>query len=200
MSGTEGVSLVDAPRQLLDENEQRFLLDIARQTIIQYVTTGKILEPATDNPKFKQPCGAFVSLHEKSGALRGCIGYVEPIKPLLQTIIDMSVSCSTRDPRFYPVTQDEFPNLDLELSVLGPLELIENPACIKVGEHGLIVKKGAYSGLLLPQVATEFGWDRVQFLKETCRKAGLPSNAWKDPETKIFVFRAQVFGESLLKE
>ncbi|GAB4348372.1 MAG: AmmeMemoRadiSam system protein A [Candidatus Abyssubacteria bacterium] len=191
---------MDAPKPLLDDSEQQYLLNVARQTIIEYVTSGKQPEFTTDNPKLKQNCGAFVSLHEKSGALRGCIGYVEPIKPLIQTVSDMAVACSTRDPRFYPVTPDEFPNLDIELSVLSPLEQVTDPEQITVGEHGLMIKKGPYSGLLLPQVATEFGWDRTQFLKETCRKAGLSSNAWKDPDTRIHVFRAQVFGGSLVPD
>ncbi|UCD59185.1 MAG: AmmeMemoRadiSam system protein A [Candidatus Hydrogenedentota bacterium] len=183
---------------MLEEDEQQFVLDIARRTIIEYVTNGTTPEFTTDNPKLKKKRGAFVTLHEKSGALRGCIGYVEPIKPLVQTIIDMSIACSTRDPRFYPVTPDEFANLDLEISVLSPLEEIRDAGKVQVGEHGLMIKKGYSSGLLLPQVATEFGWDRDQFLEETCRKAGLENNAWKEPDAKLYIFSAQVFGGTLL--
>lgn len=189
---------MEAPEQLLEEAEQRFLLDVARKTIIKYVTEGKAPEFTTENPKLMEKRGAFVSLHEKNGALRGCIGYVEPIKPLLHTVADMAVSCSTRDPRFHPVTPDEFPNLDLELSVLSPLEELKDPQKVVVGEHGLMIKKAPYSGLLLPQVATDFGWDRQQFLSETCRKAGLPPDAWRESETTLYAFRAQVFGESLV--
>ncbi|RJP72662.1 MAG: AmmeMemoRadiSam system protein A [Candidatus Abyssobacteria bacterium SURF_17] len=189
---------MDAPLQLLDDSEQQFVLDVARKTIIEYVTNGQTPDFASANTKFSQKRGAFVTLHEKSGALRGCIGYVEPIKPLLQTITDMAIACATRDPRFEPVTPDEFPNLDLEVSVLTPLEQIRDIGKIQVGKHGLMIRKGYYSGLLLPQVAAEFGWDRAQFLRETSRKAGLPGDAWKESDAKLYIFSAQVFGGSLL--
>jgi len=189
---------MDAPQNLLDEHEKEFLLDVACKTIIEYVTNGTTPDFTSDNPKLDRKCGAFVTLHEKSGALRGCIGYVEPVKPLFQTIIEMAIACSTRDPRFHPVTSDEFPNLDLEISVLTPLEEVLNVEEIRIGEHGLMIKKAGSSGLLLPQVATEFGWDRHEFLRETCQKAGLEKNAWKEPDAKLFAFSAQVFGRSLL--
>ena len=188
---------MDAPEELLNEEEQDFLLDVARKTIIEHATTGKTPEFGTDNPRLNRKSGAFVTLHEKNGALRGCIGYIEPIKALLQTIVDMAVACSARDPRFHAVTPDEFPNLDLEVSVLTPLQEIDDIEKIRVGEHGLMIKKGHFSGLLLPQVATEYGWDRQQFLKETCRKAGLESDAWQKPDAKLLVFCAQIFGGSL---
>jgi AmmeMemoRadiSam system protein A len=189
---------MDTPSSLLDEGEQEFLLEVARATIMEYVTNGKIPRFETDDPKFEEKRGAFVTLHEKRGALRGCIGYAEPIKSLLETIVEMSIACSTRDPRFDCVTADELPSLDLEISVLTPLEEIRDVAGISVGQHGLMIKKGLFSGLLLPQVATEYRWDRRQFLKETCRKAGLDVDAWKEADVKIFVFSAQVFGRSLL--
>lgn len=189
---------MDAPQQLLDESEQQFVLDVGRKTIIEYVTNGQTPEFTSADPKLNQKRGAFVSLHEKGGALRGCIGYVEPIKPLLQTIVDMAIACATKDPRFDPVTPDEFPNLDLEVSVLSPLEHVRRVEEIQVGKHGLMIKKGYYSGLLLPQVAVEFGWDRAQFLRETSRKAGLSADAWKESDAKLYVFSAQVFGGSLL--
>jgi len=194
----EGGAQMSASQHLLDEHEKQFLLDVARKTIIGYVTNGATPDFTTDNPKFDRRCGAFVTLHEKSGALRGCIGYVEPIKPLLQTIIEMAIACSTRDPRFHPVTSDEFPNLNVEISVLTPLEEVRDIEEIRTGEHGLMIKKAGASGLLLPQVATEFGWDRHEFLQETCQKAGLEKNAWKEPDAKLFIFSAQVFGGSLL--
>jgi AmmeMemoRadiSam system protein A len=189
---------MDTPRTFLNEDEQNFLLETARKTILDYVTHGSVPEIPCVSAKLNEKCGAFVTLHEKNGALRGCIGYVEAIKPLVQTIIDMAVACSTRDPRFHPITPNEFPNLDLEISVLGPLEQVHDPERILVGVHGILVKKDYASGLLLPQVAVEFGWDRLRFLKETCRKAGLPADAWKQPESKLYVFSAQIFGASLL--
>jgi len=188
-----------APQYFLTEDEQRFLLQTARKTIFGYITQGKAPEFSCPNPKLNQKCGAFVTLHQKNGTLRGCIGYIEPIKPLVQTIVDMSIACSTRDPRFTPVTSDELPHLDLEISVLSPLEEINNPDRIVVGEHGLLVKKEYASGLLLPQVAVEFGWDRLRFLRETCRKAGLSADEWRQPDTRLFIFSAQIFGGSLVE-
>ena len=189
---------MDAPQNLLEEHEKQFLLDVARNTIIEYVTNHETPDFKSDNPKLDRKCGAFVTLHEKNGALRGCIGYVEPIKPLLQTIIEMAIACSARDPRFQPVTADEFHNLNLEISVLTPLEEVRDIEQIRIGEHGLMIKKAGSSGLLLPQVAAEFGWDRNEFLKETCQKAGLEKNAWKDPDAKLFAFSALIFGGSLV--
>ncbi len=189
---------MDAPDHLLTEEEQQFLLDTARQTIVTYVTCGTTPDIPCDQAKLNRKCGAFVTLHEKCGTLRGCIGYIEPIKPLVDTIIDMAIACSTRDPRFQPVTSSEFPNLDLEISVLSPLEEIGDPNKIVIGTHGLLIKKEYCSGLLLPQVATEFGWDRLRFLKETCRKAGLSPDSWKNPGARLFIFSAQIFGGSLI--
>ncbi len=189
---------MDTPGESLNKYEQEFLLDVARKTIIEHVQKGKAPDFKSDNPNFGRKCGAFVTLSEKSGALRGCIGYVEPIKPLLQTVVEMAIACSSRDPRFRPVAPDEFPKLNLEISVLTPIKEIFSAEKVCVGEHGLMIKKGSASGLLLPQVATEYGWDRRRFLGETCRKAGLEAGAWKEPEAQIFIFSAQVFGGTLL--
>ena len=189
---------MDAPGESLGKDEQEFLLDAARKTIIEHAQSGKAPDFTSENPGLNRKCGVFVTINEKSGALRGCIGYIEPIKPLLHAIIDMSVACSSRDPRFQPVTPDEFSNLDVQISVLAPLEEIHKADDVCVGEHGLLIKKGTASGLLLPQVASEYGWDRQRFLEETCRKAGLETGAWKEPDSKLFVFSAQVFGGSLL--
>jgi AmmeMemoRadiSam system protein A len=189
---------MDAPQELLTEEEQCFLLDVARMTVIEHVQSGRTPAFTADNPKLDRRRGAFVSLHEKSGTLRGCIGYIEPIKPLLQTIVEMAVACSCRDPRFHHVTPDELPNLDIEVSVLTPLRQVRCVDEICVGEHGLMIQSGCCSGLLLPQVPAEFGWDRQRFLRETCYKAGLHADAWKDPDAKLCTFRAQVFGGSLM--
>jgi AmmeMemoRadiSam system protein A len=105
----------------------------------------------------------------------------------------MAQAAAFRDPRFRPVEEEELPLLDLEISVLTPFEEIDDPEQIQVGLHGILIRKGYISGLLLPQVATERNWDRMTFLEEACRKAGLPRNAWKDPDTKIYVFSADVF-------
>ena len=189
---------MDAPREALDNDEREFLLDVARKTIIGHTENGVKPGFASDNPRLCLECGAFVTLREKGGALRGCIGHIEPTKPLLQTVIDMAVACSCRDPRFKPVNPDELSNLDIEISVLTPLEEIHEPDGVCVGLHGLMIKNGCASGLLLPQVATDFKWDRHRFLDETCRKAGLRAGAWKEADTRLFVFSAQIFGGRLM--
>ena len=136
--------------------------------------------------------GAFVTLHLR-GQLRGCIGLIEPIKPLLQTVQEMAVAAAFRDPRFPPLSSQEFPEVDIEISVLSPLQEIKTPEAIEVGKHGLYIVKRPYAGLLLPQVATQYHWNRETFLRETCRKAGLPSEAWKEPDTQIYIFSAEIF-------
>ena len=189
---------MDTPDEGLGKNEQDFLLDVARKTIIQHTERGTTPNIFSDKPRLDRKCGAFVTLHERGGALRGCIGYVEAVKPLLQTVIEMAVACSSRDPRFSPITPDELPNLDLEISIITPLEKIQQAERICVGRHGLMIKKGPRSGLLLPQVAAELGWNCHRFLEETCRKAGLERDAWKEVDAKLFIFSAQVFGGRLI--
>lgn len=141
-----------------------------------------------------EPMGVFVTLR-KNEELRGCIGYVEGYKPLYESIPEMSEAAATRDPRFDPVKEDEIEEISLEISLLSPLERIESPEQVEVGKHGIVIKKGANKGLLLPQVATENNWDSKTFLEHTCLKANLLSGSWKDEETEIYVFSAEVFGE-----
>jgi AmmeMemoRadiSam system protein A len=186
------------PERALDKQEQAFLLDIARKTILEHVESGKRPSFASDNPNFTRISGAFVTLRKKSGPLRGCIGHVESLKPLLQTVADMALASSSCDPRFKPVIAEELAKLDLEISVLTPLKEIERIEQVVVGRDGLLIRKSSTSGLLLPQVAAEQGWGRDRFVEETCRKAGLPKTAWREPEARLFIFSAQVFGESLL--
>ena len=176
----------------LSEEEKEELHRIAR-TVIEKKTRGEPL-PAfeAETEKLGEERGAFVSLY-KRGMLRGCIGSLQPSAPLLKTIEDMAQAAAFRDPRFRPVTEDELPHLDLEISVLTPLQEIDDPEEVQVGLHGIMIRKGRQSGLLLPQVATERNWDRTTFLEETCRKAGLPKTAWRDEDTKIYVFSADVF-------
>lgn len=192
---------------LLTKEEQESLLKIARQTIEQYISKGKILEfSPPESPdsgeegsirlteRLKEKRGVFVTLHKK-GELRGCIGYVEPIKPLYLATRDMAISAATEDPRFPPVTIEELPMIDIEITVLSPLERITDPRLIEVGKHGLVIRKGFHSGLLLPQVPIEQGWTREEFLTGVCWKAGLPPDAWKEPDAELYVFTGQVFGE-----
>jgi AmmeMemoRadiSam system protein A len=125
--------------------------------------------------------------------LRGCIGSFDTGQPLYKTVQEMAEAAAFRDPRFRPVREDELPYIELEISVLTPLSQITEPEQIEVGLHGIMIRKGFQAGLLLPQVATERNWDRVTFLEETCRKAGLPKDAWKDEDAEIYVFSANVF-------
>jgi AmmeMemoRadiSam system protein A len=136
--------------------------------------------------------GAFVSLHSR-GQLRGCIGRIQPNQPLHQIVEEMALAAAFEDPRFSPLTLKELKDLELEISVLTPLQRIKDMQEIEVGKHGLYIKKGFHSGLLLPQVATEHRWNTLTFLEETCRKAGLPRNAWKEKDAEIYFFSADIF-------
>jgi AmmeMemoRadiSam system protein A len=145
-------------------------------------------------PALETECGAFVTL-KKRGALRGCIGHVVGVKPLVRTVMEMAVQAAFHDPRFPPVTAGEVDDLTLEISVMSPLTEVGDVSEIEVGAHGLVIRAGGRSGLLLPQVATDYGWDRETFLEHTCAKAGLPSDAWKTEGVTILKFTAEVFGE-----
>ena len=176
----------------LTNEEKAELLRIAR-SVIEAKSSGKPLPYlSASSKKLEEPYGAFVSLHKK-GMLRGCIGSLQADEPLYKTVEEMAQAAAFRDPRFRAVTEDELPYLDVEISVLTPLRQIDNPEEVQVGTHGIMIRKGFLSGLLLPQVAAERNWDRTTFLQETCRKAGLPGNAWMDDDTEIYVFSADVF-------
>jgi AmmeMemoRadiSam system protein A len=127
--------------------------------------------------------------------LRGCIGYIQPVRPLYLTVQEMAEAAALQDPRFTPVTEGELETLGIEISALTPLRKIKSVDEIQVGLHGIYMKKDYFSGLLLPQVATEYGWDRTTFLEHTCMKAGLPTNAWKDKDAEIYIFAADIFSE-----
>jgi len=176
----------------LTEEEKRTLHQIAK-TVIENKAKGKAVPDfKIESTTLKENRGAFVTI-QKKGQLRGCIGYIEGHGPLYKTIEEMAEAAAFRDPRFSPVKEKELPELDIEISVLTPLKKITNVNEIEVGKHGIYIKKGWFSGLLLPQVATEYGWDRQTFLEHTCQKAGLPSNAWKEKDTEIYIFSADIF-------
>ncbi|MCX5833202.1 MAG: AmmeMemoRadiSam system protein B [Deltaproteobacteria bacterium] len=177
----------------LSEEEKKSLLEHARKTIECRLQGKPLPDLSYASAATQEKRGAFVSL-KKQGRLRGCIGYIEGRKPLAQTVGDMALAAAFKDPRFPPVKREELADLDIEISVLTPLRKISDINEIKVGKHGLYVVKGFHSGLLLPQVATEYRWDRLTFLKETCYKAGLPADAWQDEKTEIYTFSADVFG------
>lgn len=178
----------------LNTEEQKKLLQIARKTILDKLKKGAIEKESATSDGLERPCGAFVSLH-KLGQLRGCIGTFTSPRPLVDTIQEMAISSSQKDPRFPPVQEDEMADIDIEISVLSPLREINDVSEIEVGRHGIYITRGFYSGVLLPQVATEYGWDRETFLDHTCMKAGLPPGTWKEEGVKIEIFEAQVFGE-----
>jgi len=174
--------------------DQQLLLQAARASIQAHLK-GKAATPVkTDSAVLSEARGAFVSLH-RQGQLRSCIGYLEALKPLLQTVREMAAAAAFHDPRFRPLQADELADLEIEISVLSPMRLIASTDEIEVGKHGLYIVNGYNRGLLLPQVATQYHWDRQSFLEQTCCKAGLPSEAWKDPQTKIYVFSAAVFAD-----
>jgi AmmeMemoRadiSam system protein A len=176
----------------LSERDKNQLHEIARQSIAGGLEKKCPIPPKDVSGVLQEPRGAFVTLHLR-GCLRGCIGLIEAVKPLAETIQEMAFSAAFGDPRFPPLTAQEFKDIDLEISVLSPLRQIKHADEIEVGKHGLYIRKGACRGLLLPQVATEYKWDRDTFLQQTCCKACLPPMAWKDPETEIYVFSADIF-------
>jgi len=174
--------------------EKKALLQIARNSIVFSLTGIEQEPPHKDFAIFHENRGAFVTLH-KQGQLRGCIGYLLPILPLMEAVEEMAEAAALRDTRFPAVKPAEIDQLDIEISVLSPMYIVESTDDIVVGTHGLYVKKGMYSGLLLPQVATEYNWDALTFLQQTCKKAGLPTDAWQDDATVIHKFSAHVFSE-----
>lgn len=182
------------PADELTPAERQSLLEIARNTLESHIRTGKVPEAKPLTPRLSEKRGVFVTLHKK-GELRGCIGYVEAIKPVYLAVSEMAVAASTEDPRFPPVKPEELKDIDIEITVMSPLSRTSDPQSVVVGKHGLVMRRGGRSGLLLPQVPVEQGWNREQFLVHTCLKAGLPSDAWKDGSTEIYVFTGQVFGE-----
>ena len=180
--------------EILTRKEQKDLLKIARDTIVSYVGSAAIPSVESASRGLNLECGCFVTI-KQHGHLRGCIGNFVSEVPLYRLVQEMAVSAATRDPRFYPMKKQDLDAFVLEISVLSPLELISSVDRIKVGTHGIYLVKNGFRGVLLPQVASEYGWDRETFLKHTCLKAGLPENAWQK-DCEIYIFTAQVFGET----
>ncbi len=189
----------------LNQEEGQFLIALARNTVKSYLQNGVTIKPPQDTPKkLYQRCGVFVTinrLHGHGKDLRGCIGYPYPTAPLVEAVIDSAINASTQDPRFEPMVLAELQNVVFEVSVLTPPELVEAKTPqeylgkIKVGEDGLIVERGFYKGLLLPQVPVEWGWCEEEFLCQCCTKAGLPPDSWLTKDAKVYKFRAIIFEE-----
>ncbi|MDP2959790.1 MAG: AmmeMemoRadiSam system protein A, partial [candidate division Zixibacteria bacterium] len=177
----------------LSAKDKALLLKIAKETIECKVRSVKRPEYNVTSQILKENRGAFVTI-KKHGELRGCIGYIQAIKPLYQTVQEMAEAAALNDPRFTPVTKEELKDLEIEISVLTPLKKITDVNLIQVGRDGILIRKGYNSGLLLPQVATENNWDRKTFLEQTCFKAGIyDKDCWKDKDTEIYIFSAEVF-------
>lgn len=169
---------------------------IAAREVLTSCAKGEVVKMPGELSKLEsEPMGIFITLNTVAGELRGCIGYLEGVKALPDAIVEMTKAASTQDPRFSPVKEDELNDIVLEISLLSPLKKIDSPDAIEIGKHGLVISDGRSKGLLLPQVATENGWDKITFLEHTCEKARLPRNAWKSEETEISIFSADVFAE-----
>lgn len=183
-----------AVRAELTEQERRQLLAVARQAIAARLALVPFALPDVA-AALGRPGAAFVTLRRRADdELRGCIGTLEPREPLVEAVARMAVAAATQDLRFPPVSTEELPSIAVEISVLTPPVPIA-PENVQPGRHGLIVRHGGRSGLLLPQVATDHGWDRETFLQYTCLKAGLPPDGWKHPDAAVLCFTALVFGE-----
>ena len=176
----------------LSDEEKKTLHRIARAAIESQSKGEPYPAIEITSEKLKEKSGAFVTLH-KHGTLRGCIGYIRAQKQLHETIKEMALAAAFQDNRFKSVTKEELKDLEIEISVLTPLKKIDNVEEIQVGTHGIYIIKGYHSGLLLPQVATEYGWDRQTFLEHTCTKAGLSTDVWKEKDTEIYIFSADIF-------
>ena len=174
--------------------ERRFLLRLARETLDARLAGRPLPEPEVPEGPLREQRGAFVTLTE-AGQLRGCIGHVVGLEPLWRSVQENAVNAALRDPRFPPLQPYELPGVHIEISALTPLREIANTDEIEVGRDGIMLELGVNRGLLLPQVATEYGWDRETFLDHTCRKAGLPDGSWREPGVRIQAFSAEVFSE-----
>jgi len=181
----------------LPSDEQRELLALARVALERYVLAGELVEtpPAGTivSSRLEVPQAAFVSIY-RGPRLRGCVGFSEPIKPLVNTVMESAVSAAVRDLRFAPVEAWELPEIVVEISVMSLLSEL-TPSEVVTGLHGLVIERGGRRGLLLPQVATEHGWDREGFLRQLCLKAGLPEDAWQAADIRLLSFTAQVFSD-----
>jgi AmmeMemoRadiSam system protein A len=179
----------------LNLNDKKVLLRLARESITCAVMDKAL--PRTDLPdqNLITPCGAFVTIRVH-GELRGCFGYINAYYPLAQSVQEVAVKSALEDPRFEHIAPDELEAMEVEISVLESPVTVERTDEIEIGIHGLILETRTHRGLLLPSVATEYGWDREQFLNHTALKAGLPPDAWKNKNVTIFKFKAEKFSES----
>jgi AmmeMemoRadiSam system protein A len=181
---------------MIDNFDKATLLKLARVTLETYLKDGIAPAFETSRSSLLEQKGAFVSLHQGE-ELRGCIGQLYPDRELYSIVQHCAISAALEDTRFAPVSLEEVPALSIEISVLTPFRRVHDVEEIIVGTHGLYIVQGSFRGLLLPQVAVQYEWDRKTFLEHTCRKAGLPDSAWKDSRTQVYAFEAEVFSDSL---
>jgi AmmeMemoRadiSam system protein A len=180
----------------MNDAQKKVLLKTACDTVKAVITGGAMPKAASDDPQLNARCGCFVTLKNR-GQLRGCIGQFTSDRPLIELVVEMAKASATGDPRFFadPITADELEQLDVEISVLSPLRKTDDPLSLRLGVDGIYIKRGCTSGCFLPQVATETGWSKKEFLSYCCaHKAGLAPDAWKDPKTEVYLFTAEVFG------
>ncbi len=187
-----------AEKPACSKQEEKTLLSIARATLQQYLNEHRtpVLAGYAITEALQSNCGVFVTLKENnSDNLRGCIGYILGVKPLAEAVVDCTIQAATRDRRFRPMKEKEDDSVYISISVLSPPKKVARFEDIEIGRHGLIITKGNASGVLLPQIPIEWGWDRNAYLKAICKKAGLHEAAWQDPDTELYSFTAQVFDE-----
>ncbi len=180
----------------MTDEQKKLLLCVVRDSVNAVVTGKSVPSPKSDDPELNEHCGCFVTLKNR-GRLRGCLGNFVSEVALIELIAEMAKASATSDPRFAgdPVTAGELEHLDVEISVLSPLKLTDDPLSIRLGVDGIYIKRGFSSGCFLPQVADEAGWSKEEFLSYCCaHKAGLAYDAWKDAETEVYFFTAEVFG------
>ncbi len=181
---------------MLSDIQKKSLLEVARKVIEAAVRGESVSDYESEDPLFNEHRGCFVTIHNH-GQLRGCIGQFTPTDSLIKTIREMGIA-ATQDSRFRanPVTSVELKDIDVEISVLSPLEKTDDPLSLEIGVHGIYIRQGYAAGCFLPQVATETGWSKEEFLSQCCAgKAGMSPLAWQESETEVFLFTADVFGE-----
>lgn len=180
---------------LLNNKQKQTILKIARDAIALYLDKAELLSVKLDDQELKKTMGVFVTLH-KDNSLCGCIGNIVGTKPLYLGVVEMAIASATQDSRFAPLNKEELDKVHIEISVLSPLEEANSADEIILGIHGVMVKDGLKSGVYLPQVATETGWSKEEFMNSLCsQKAGLDPDAWTKKACKIYIFTAEVFGE-----
>jgi len=180
----------------MNDVQKQILLKVARDTVEAVIEGEPTEAPRSDDPELNAPCGCFVTL-KNHGRLRGCIGQFISDSPLIELVGQMAKASATGDPRFFadPISAGELDQLDVEISVLSPLERTDEPLSLRLGVDGIYIKREHMSGCFLPQVATETGWSKEEFLSYCCaHKAGLSPDAWREPETEVYLFTADVFG------